>query len=189
MRLLQLAYEFFITGLLAFGGGLATLPFLYDMGTRTGWFTNEDILRMVAVSESTPGPLGINMSTYVGILTFGLLGGIVASLSLVLPSLLTILLVIKILDKFKTSPKVKAIFYIIRPATMALIVMALISIAKVTFFNVPLNEISSFSGFFSAINYKTLILAVVLFIPIIKTKLHPIFFIAASAIIGVIFKL
>ena len=71
MRLLRLAYEFFITGLLAFGGGLATLPFLYDMGTRTGWFTNEDILRMVAVSESTPDSLGINMSTYVGILTFG----------------------------------------------------------------------------------------------------------------------
>ncbi|NLB61664.1 MAG: chromate transporter [Clostridiales bacterium] len=189
MIVLELIYEFFLTGLFAFGGGLATLPFLYDMGARTGWFTNEDILRMIAVSESTPGALGVNMATYVGILTFGVAGGIIASLALVLPSLITILIVIKVLDKFKTSPKVRAVFYLLRPATIALIVMALLSVAKVTFFTVDLKEINSFASFFSSVNYKTLILAALLFIPITKSKLHPIIFIAISAVIGIIFRL
>lgn len=66
MILLRLMYEFCKTGLFAVGGGLATLPFLYEMAEKTGWFTNQDILNLVAISESTPGAIGINMSTYVG---------------------------------------------------------------------------------------------------------------------------
>ena len=82
MIFLQLFYEFFKTGLFAVGGGLATLPFLNDMADRTGWFTHAQLADMLAVSESTPGPIGVNMATYVGFITAGLPGAVVATLGL-----------------------------------------------------------------------------------------------------------
>ena len=110
MTLLRLIYEFFKTGLFAVGGGLATLPFLYEMGEKTGWFTAQDVLNLLAVSESTPGPIGINMSTYVGFITAGIPGAVIASLSLAAPCVIVILLVIRVLDKFKGNPLVDSIF-------------------------------------------------------------------------------
>ena len=92
------------------GGGLATLPFLYEMGEKTGWFTTQDVLNLLAVSESTPGPIGINMSTYVGFITAGTPGAVIASLSLAAPCVIVILLVIRVLDKFKGNPLVDSIF-------------------------------------------------------------------------------
>ena len=103
MLYLRLMIEFFKTGLFAIGGGLATLPFLYELSEKTGWFTTTDISNMIAISESTPGPIGINMSTYVGFHTAGLLGGIVTTLSLVLPSIIIIEIISKVLTKFKES--------------------------------------------------------------------------------------
>ena len=84
--LIRLAYEFFKTGLFAIGGGLATLPFLYEMGAATGWFNAQDVADMIAISESTPGPMGVNMATYVGFTSFGLPGAIIGPLFLALPS-------------------------------------------------------------------------------------------------------
>ena len=98
--LLRLMFEFFKTGLFAVGGGLATLPFLYAIGETTGWYTAQDVANMIAISESTPGPMGVNMATYVGFNTFGIVGGILASLSLVFPSVVIIVLISKILNKF-----------------------------------------------------------------------------------------
>ena len=126
MIILRLIFEFFKTGLFAVGGGLATLPFLYEMGEKTGWFTNQDVLNLLAVSESTPGPIGINMSTYVGFITAGIPGAIIASLSLTAPCILVILLIIKVLDKFKDSPLVNTIFKTLRPASIGMIAAALI---------------------------------------------------------------
>ena len=82
MIYLRLFWEFFKTGLFAVGGGLATLPFIYDISDRTGWFTYQQIADMIAVSESTPGPIGVNTATYVGYITGGLPGAIVATLGL-----------------------------------------------------------------------------------------------------------
>ena len=93
MIYLQLFYEFFKTGLFAVGGGMATLPFLYDMADRTDWFTRAELANMVAVSEATPGPIGVNMATYVGYLSGGIPGAVVATLGLVTPSIIVILLV------------------------------------------------------------------------------------------------
>ena len=90
MIYLRLFYEFFKTGLFAIGGGLATLPFLSDMADRTGWFTQAQLADMLAVSESTPGPVGVNMATYVGFETGGILGAVVATLGLVAPSVIVI---------------------------------------------------------------------------------------------------
>ena len=124
MIYLTLFVRFFLTGLMAVGGGLATLPFLQEIGHDTGWFTSMDLANMIAVSESTPGPMGVNMATYVGYhvgsehygVLGGILGGTVATLSLILPSLIVILIVVRVLDAFKESRLVQAIFRGLRPA-------------------------------------------------------------------------
>ena len=124
MIYLRLAWEFFKTGLFSVGGGLATLPFLYAMSAKTGWFTATDISNMIAISESTPGPMGINMATYVGFTSFGVIGTFLAPLSLVLPSIIVIIIVAKILDAFKESKLVSDIFSGLRPASTAMIAAA-----------------------------------------------------------------
>ena len=103
MMLLRLFREFFQTGLFAVGGGLATLPFLSRMADTTGWFTHSQLADMVAVSESTPGPIGVNMATYVGFLTAGVPGAIAATLGLVMPSILIILLIAAFLRSFREN--------------------------------------------------------------------------------------
>lgn len=116
MTYLLLFYEFFKTGLFAVGGGLATLPFLYDMAARhPEWFTTSQLADMVAVSESTPGPLGVNMATYVGFITGGLPGALVATIGLVAPSIIIILIVAAFLKRFRDSKLVNAVFYGLRP--------------------------------------------------------------------------
>ena len=93
MIYLRLFFEFCKVGLFSVGGGLATIPFLTDLGERTGWFTSAQLADMIAVSESTPGPMGVNMATYVGFTSGGVLGGIVATLGLIFPSLVIILII------------------------------------------------------------------------------------------------
>ena len=99
----RLYWEFFKTGLFSVGGGLATLPFLIEMSARTGWFTSADIADMVAISESTPGPLGINMGTYVGYKTIGLFGGVVATLGIITPAIVIIILISNKVFKVRVS--------------------------------------------------------------------------------------
>ena len=132
---LRLMFEFFKTGLFAVGGGLATLPFLYEMSAATGWFTSQDIMNLIAVSESTPGAIGINMSTYVGFITAGLPGAILATLALAAPSVIVIILISKVLDKFKDSPVVQGVFKGLRPASTALIAAAGLNVAQFAFFH------------------------------------------------------
>ena len=111
MLFLQLFWEFFKTGLFAIGGGMATVPFLQEISARTGWFTASDLADMIAVSESTPGPIGINMATYVGYTTVhnhygpfaGILGGVIATIGLVTPSVIIILIIAKFLEKFRDN--------------------------------------------------------------------------------------
>ncbi|MBR6348683.1 MAG: chromate transporter, partial [Spirochaetales bacterium] len=88
MIYLRLFWEFFKTGLFAMGGGMATVPFLFDISAKTGWFTASELADMIAISESTPGPIGVNMATYVGFTTAGIPGGIVATFGLFCPALI-----------------------------------------------------------------------------------------------------
>ena len=120
MTLLRLVFEFFKTGLFSIGGGLATLPFLYEMSDHTGWFTHTDIADMIAVSESTPGAIGINMATYAGYKTSGILGGFCATVGLAMPSIIIILIVAHFLNKFRDSRYVARAFYGLRPASIAM---------------------------------------------------------------------
>ena len=197
MLFLQLFWEFFKTGLFAIGGGMATVPFLQDISAKTGWFSASDLADMIAVSESTPGPIGINMATYVGYTTVhnhygpaaGILGSIVATAGLVTPSVIIILIIAKFLEKFRDNRYVNAAMYGLRAASVALISAAGISIILISVFRV-----SSIGQLRSAVfDYRMFVLAAVILIltrwvPQTK-KLHPVVFIILSAAAGIVFRL
>ena len=184
MIYLQLFYEFFKTGLFAVGGGLATLPFLEDISERTGWFTRAQLADMLAVSESTPGPIGVNMATYVGFETAGILGSLCATFGLVLPSLIIILLVVKVLEKFRTNRYVEAAFYGLRPASVAMVASAGLGVAAMALLDLGAAGLAVF-------RWKELVLAAVILVLtrfVSKVKhFHPIVFIALSAAVGIAF--
>ena len=191
---LRLFWEFFKTGLFAVGGGMATIPFLYDMADRTGWFAAEDLANMIAVGESTPGPIGVNMATYVGFITgdvYGLagsvLGAVIATVGLITPSVIIILLVSLVLNSFRKNPLVEHAFYGLRPASAGLIAAAGLVVMKSNLLHME-------AGWhFPGVNWKGLVLAVVLWIltnVVPKTKkLHPIVFIGLAAIAGIVFSM
>ena len=189
MLLLRLFWEFFKTGLFAVGGGMATLPFLYDMADRMGWFTAAQLADMIAVSESTPGPIGVNMATYVGFTAAGIPGSVVATLGLVTPSVIIILLIARVLQKFRQNKTVDAAFYGLRPCSVALIAAAGLLVVRVAMFS---PERYAETGFLPDLfNFKALALAAVLLVltrwvkPL--KKIHPIVFILGSALVGIVF--
>lgn len=190
MLYVRLFWEFFKTGLFAVGGGMATLPFLYDMSAKTGWFSAGQLADMIAVSESTPGPIGVNMATYVGFTTAGIPGAVVATLGLVTPSVVVILLIARVLHQFRQNRYVDAAFYGLRPCSVGLIAAAGILVVKVSLFDFDLfHNTGAFSDLF---RWKTLILAAVLLVLTncisLTKKLHPIVFILSSAFVGVLFS-
>ena len=195
MLYLLLFYEFFKTGLFAVGGGMATIPFLYNMAETTGWFTRDDVANMIAVGESTPGPIGVNMATYVGYITggnagglpFAILGAVVATLGLITPSIIVILIIASFLKSFRDNRYVDSAFYGLRPASTGLIAAAGLSVmVSNLFFPDMLGETLLNPAW---INWKGWALAVVLWVLTNKVKqtkgLHPILFILASAVVGV----
>ena len=186
MTLLRLMFEFFKTGLFAVGGGLATLPFLYEISDKTGWFSHADIADMIAISESTPGAIGINMSTYAGFKTAGIPGGILATLSLAAPSLIIILIIAKFLNKFRDNPNVEGAFYGLRPASIAMITAAGLNVAKVALVNIPAFQASGIIA--DLFLPKAIILGILIFIGQKKLNWSPILFIALSAVIGIVLK-
>ncbi|MBQ4176694.1 MAG: chromate transporter [Lachnospiraceae bacterium] len=194
---LKLFWEFFKAGLFAIGGGMATVPFLQEISRKTGWYTAGDLADMIAVSESTPGPIGVNMATYVGYTTVsrlfgpvaGILGGILSTVGLVMPSVIIILIVARFLEKFRENRYVNAAMYGLRAASVALISSAGISIVLIAVFQV--NTIEEWRS--ATIDYRCFVLAAVILIltrwvPKVK-DLHPICFIIASAVIGIIFHM
>lgn len=181
----KLFIEFFKTGLFAVGGGLATLPFLQDMATRTHWFSTAQLADMVAVSESTPGPIGVNMATYVGFTVGGIPGAVVATIGLIMPSLLIILIIAVFLQTFRDSRYVNAAFYGLRPASTAMVASAGIGVALLTFWNTAGTGLA-------VVNWKALALAAVILVLTrwvkVTKKWHPIIFILLSAVVGVSFQ-
>ena len=186
MTLLRLFFEFAKVGLFSVGGGLATMPFLQRMGEATGWFTNTDLTMMVAVSESTPGPIGINMATYVGFLIAGLPGAVVAVLGEITPSVVVILMIARVLQKFRQSKTVDWVFYGMRPASTALIASACLSLAVTVFLLVGGTTEHTF-----AIHWPAVALCAAVFLSLQHKKLkklHPVVFIVLSAVVGAVFR-
>ena len=193
---LLLFWEFFKTGLFAIGGGMATLPFLNAMAEKYPWFTVSQLSDMIAISESTPGPIGVNMATYAGYTTgyaeFGFVGGIigalVATVGLVLPSLVIIIIVAGFLNKFKNSPLVTDAFYALRPAVTALIAVAGLGILSQALLDTNAYALSY--NVWELFKLIPIVMFVLIFIgQRVFKKVHPIAFIAAAAVLGIIFKL
>lgn len=193
---LKLFWEFFKVGLFAVGGGMATLPFLKDIGTSTGWYSYTELMNMLAVSESTPGPIGINMATYVGFTTGGVPGAVIATLGEVTPSIIVILIVAAMLKRFRDSRLVANAFYGLRPASTGLIGAACVTVVLevLTSITVQSSSGSLLNTFQLAqgsglLNVRGLLLAAVLLVLTNWVKLtrglHPIVFIALSALVGV----
>ncbi|MCM1100781.1 MAG: chromate transporter [Clostridium sp.] len=181
---LELFLEFFKIGAFAVGGGPATLPFLMDLAERKPWYGMEQLTDMIAISESTPGPLGLNMSTYAGFQAMGVWGGLVASFGLVLPSVVIIMLIAKFLENFSENSYVKAAFRGIRPAVTALIGAAVFRLCSVSLF------IETESVVVPAVG--SMVVAVVVFglLQLKRTqKLHPALWFLAGAAVGVVFRL
>lgn len=189
MIYLQLFLRFFKVGLFAVGGGMATLPFLYELSDTTAWFTYSQLADMIAVSESTPGPIGINMATFVGYTTAGVPGAVIASVGLAAPSLLIILLISGIYQAYRHNKYVDGAFYGLRPCSVALIAAAGVLVVKIALLNTEAFAVTGSLG--DLFNIKGLILAAVLvfFTRVFKPtkKLHPIVFILASALAGICF--
>ena len=168
MIFLQLFYEFFKAGLFAIGGGLATLPFLKQISLRYPWFTPNDLMDMIAVSESTPGPIGVNSATYAGFHAAGIPGAITATCSLV--------------------PLVKNGFYGLRPASAGLIFGAMLEVFAASLLHTE--NWSGIASLGSVINVPAIIIFLVLSLGIWKLKkLHPIVFILIGAVCGIVFNL
>jgi len=184
MIYLRLFYEFAKVAVFTFGGGMASIPFLQDMALETGWFTLEQLTDFIAISESTPGPIAVNIATYAGYNTAGYLGGVCATMGLVFPAIVLMTIVAKFISAFRGNKYIDKAFYGLRPCVLALITSALIGIAEVTLLN------KGASAFMQLVNWRAcLIFAVVVALqstPKFK-KLHPVVFLALSAAMGIVF--
>ena len=172
MIYLQLALEFLKIGLFSFGGGYATIPFLYHISKEFGWYTFDELTQMTAVASITPGPVGINVATYAGLKTAGVLGSLSATLAEMFPSLVLVLIVAKLLKKFSDNFYVKSIIETLKPISCALLTSVAIGLLK--------PEIQ---------DLKAMILLVLLLLLSWKSKKDPIFYIFISAIVGVLFQI
>lgn len=186
MIFLQLFWEFFKIGLFSIGGGLATLPFLEELMNTSGWYTVDDLTNLIAISECTPGPLGVNMSTYVGNIVAGPLGGVIATLGLMTPSIIIIILIAIFLQNFSKLPVVQHVFGGLRPASTALIAVACVTVAKVALLD--LDTFFATGSILDLFKIKAIILAAIMLFGIRKFKKHPFIYIVISAAVGIIFK-
>ena len=189
MTFLMLFWEFFKTGLFAVGGGLATLPFLRDIAARFDWFTLDQLSDMIAVSEATPGPIGVNMATYAGFNAAYILGALTATLALVLPSFIIVCIVARFLKKYNESRLVRGAFYALRPATAAIVTAAVTQLFIGTVMN--LSAVGTDVSFTQIVSLPALGLFAVMLAGVIAAgkKVHPLVFIAAGAAAGILLKL
>ena len=184
MIYLQLFWEFFKVGLFTVGGGLASLPFLYDISDRTGWYTHAQLADMIAISESTPGPIGINMATYVGFTSAGVVGSVLATLGFIIPSIIIVSIVSRFLKKFNENKLVKGAFYCLRAVSVALICAALVSVVKIALINIPLFQETG--AIFDLINIPGILLAAACYFVLKKWNPHPVFVLGGSAVVGIL---
>ncbi|HHV98380.1 MAG TPA: chromate transporter [Clostridiaceae bacterium] len=186
MILLTMFLEFFKVGLFAIGGGLATIPFLQELANKYNWYTSQELVDMIAVSESTPGPIGINMATYVGYKVGGIPGVVTAVTGIVMPSVIVIILIAHFYSRFNEKPLVKSAFYGLRPAVTGLIAAAGFEVARISLLNIE--KFFEKYNVLDLINIKSLILFAVILFLTNKYKKHPIVYLVFAAIIGIVFK-
>ena len=192
MMLLRLFYEFFKVGLFAIGGGMATFPFLTDLAAKTGWYTQAQLVDMVAIAESTPGPIGVNTATYVVFTVAGIPGALTATIGLITPSVIIILIIARVLARFRDSKLVQNVFYGLRPASTGLIAAAGFSVVLLALTGAQVDSVRGLLHWQGSIHWPGILLAAVLLVLTRKVKqtknLHPVVFIALSAVVGIVFR-
>ncbi len=187
MIYLLLIYEFSKIGLFAVGGGYSTLPFLYHLSEQYGWFSSKELVDMLAVSSITPGPVGINVATYAGVNTAGIVGAFVATAALILPSFFIVIIVYKLLKKFSDNFYTQAILYSIKPAGCALIAAV---VARLFDDYVLISSVSfDWQHILSFVDLKALFLLVALLIMSIKVKKNPLIYLGVAAVCGILLNL
>lgn len=184
MIFLELFISFFFIGLISIGGGLSTIPLMTEILTSKGWMVTSEIMDMIAVSEMTPGPIGINMATYAGNKTAGILGGLSAIIGLVAPSIIIIIIVAHFYTKYRNNEYVNGTMTIIRPVVTGMIAAVCAELAVISLFNIDLfRETGSFINLFNPIS---ILIGIAVFTANYKFKVHPVILIVSSAIIGII---
>lgn len=178
-------FEFFKVGLFTFGGGLASIPFFYDISERLGWFTTEQIADVIAIAGSCPGVLGTNMCTYLGFIVDGPLGALMASLGFMCPSVIIVLIVSRFIKQFRDNKIVNAAFYGLRAASVGLIASALLSVVKIALVN--LDAFKASGSMLDLFIIPNILLAIVAFYVMKKWNPHPVFALGACAVVGIIF--
>ncbi len=174
--MIEIVLEFFKIGLFSIGGGLATLPFLFELANRVDWINSQDIIHMVAVAESSPGPIGINTATYVGYHHSGVFGGIVATISEITPSIIIIIIIYNILKSFRENKYVNRAFIGMRACSLAMICASIIQLSSKIF--IVENQMNLYS----------IIFGFMLLLVIFKVKIHPIFYIFIAGFAGAFLK-
>lgn len=168
MIFIKLFLEFFHIGLFSFGGGYATLPFLYHIADVQKWYTAQQLTDMIAISSITPGPVGVNVATFAGYATSGILGSIVATTSVILPSFILIIIISKLLEQFKHNKYVQSVIYVLKPTGCGLLAAVGVDM------------------FINNINLFGMFLLIALFIASLTEKRDPLFYLAVSAVVGLI---
>ena len=167
-----LFWEFLKIGMFALGGGMVTVPFLFNLADRYHWFSSQELVDMIAVAESSPGPIGINMATYAGFKTAGVLGGLVATCGLLFPSLVVIIIIAKILENYRDTRFFANMMYAVHPAVIAMILMAGIELGKLVL-----------------IETETILIGLIFLCSIHFIKLHPVIYIIIGGVVGIVLNL
>lgn len=180
---LKLYYAFFITGLFTIGGGLAAIPFLFAMVDKYRWFSTLELTNMIAISQSTPGAIGINMATYAGLNVAGFSGGVLATVALVSPAFILLFVLLPILEKYKDSVVIKSIFYALRPVSAGLVSASGLVVLMMCL-------IKEGHHVFDRIQFINFFVFIALTVTVLKVKnFTPIMLIIMGAIVGVLLKL
>lgn len=187
--LLELLGAFFYIGLFAVGGGLVSITFMQQIVVERGWITFDKFYNMIAISESTPGPIGVNMATYIGYEFYGVLGGILTTFAQVSPAIICILIIAKFFQKFQEKPMVKSVFSVLRPVTSGIVLVATVQVISLSLLNLPkdFSSLLDFNTWKSLFRFENIIFYALALVTLFKTKVHPVIIIASGAIFGVLF--
>ncbi len=185
MSLFELFWLFFYIGLFTIGGGLVAITLMYQPLVGAGLISSALFYNMVAISESTPGPIGINMATYIGYELFGPAGGVITTAGTVLPSLIVIIIIAKYFARMQANALVQAAFTGLRPAVTGMIAVAAAQVMQITLVNIP--AFIETKDALRLVNVKNCVFYALSLTVLLKMRLHPVFVILAGAVFGVLF--
>ncbi len=188
--LFELFCIFFYVGLFTIGGGLVAITLMQQTIVERGFISPDQFYNMVAISESTPGPIGMNMATYIGFEFYGIPGAVITTMGQALPSIICILLIAYFLStKFQNNPLVKSVFATLRPATCGIILVAAAKVFELALMNIPSSfaDLKKVQTWISLFKWPSLGFYAVLVFLLFKTKIHPVLIVAAGAVFGVLF--